>query len=184
MKATKAEEAFSSLKKTVESKFITEAEAQKQEDVPVEPVEVVDTRPLYIRIAETQKVRDDYFDNLFKLSNRVHKINEDEMVYYNKLENDRLEKEKFIKKMELQELEKFKADAEKVVQEFQQVSAASEEVLKPQLETKKRKDAQKDILASIVVKKKRQDQLEAPNAKKSDTGRMSLVSYASSSDEE
>jgi FAM192A/Fyv6, N-terminal domain len=182
----KAEEAFSSLKKTVESKFITEAEAQKLEDVPPEPVEIVDTRPLYIRIAETQKVRDDYFDNLFKLSNRVHKIDEDEMVYYNKLEKDRIDKEKSIKQNEREELEKFKTAAQNLLQEYQPPVSVLDEPLQ---ETKKRKDPQKDILASIVVKKKRRDVDKEREIAKSSlpvkvTPKNPLVSYASSSESE
>ena len=74
LNSMKAEETFSSLKKTIKSKFVTESEiastaATIQE--PQEPTtEPVDDRPLYFQLRDNRQKNEEEFEEMFKLGNR------------------------------------------------------------------------------------------------------------------
>ncbi len=161
-KATRAEETFSSLKKTIKSKFVSEdaikkdPQAYQQAEVQEEPKEVIDRRPLAIRLQEMRKKREEENEEMFRLANRVYKITDEEKAFYEKLEKKEQEKLEAIKRREREELERFKAD-ELMLKE---ALAKKEQVQPVQEPIKKRaRDIQKEIVSTgIVLKKKRKEE--------------------------
>ena len=85
---------------------------------------------------------------MYRFANRVRKLDEEEIQFYDKVEMDTIQKAKMISKMEKQELEKFRNDAEMV-----RVASIVEE---KRVEAKgvKRRDEQSEILKGAVVRKR------------------------------
>lgn len=73
-RATTAAETFSSLKKTIQSKFVSQDNillndsSVVEPDLNAKPIEKFDDRPLYIRLAETRNKEEEEFDAQFMLS--------------------------------------------------------------------------------------------------------------------
>ncbi|KAJ3252032.1 hypothetical protein HK103_001869 [Boothiomyces macroporosus] len=154
-----AAEHFSSVRKDIKSKFISEANISEADKLPApEPSkEKWDPRPLHVRIAEAKKKEEDEMNEIFRLANRIRKLDEDEISFYEQIKDAAMRKQTEIKNQENKELEKFRADAE---------SLKTKPVVKSNQNLKRHRDQQKDILSGAVKIKKRKDgKIETPNVK-------------------
>jgi hypothetical protein len=119
---------------------------------------------------------------MYRLANRIRKLDEDEVDFLKQLHEENLEKQKALKIKEQEELEKFRADVESRVED-EMVPIA-----KPKLSTKKRtRDIQKEILTNGIVLKKRNVDSSSPivtGKTDSATPVTSLVSAYPSSEED
>ncbi|KAJ3269377.1 hypothetical protein HDV01_001452 [Terramyces sp. JEL0728] len=137
-----AAEHFSSVRKDIKSKFISEANISEADKLPEpEPSkEKWDPRPLHVRIAEAKKKEED--------ANRIRKLDEDEISFYKQIKDAAARKQTEIRDQENKELEKFRADAESL-----KIKSAP----KNTQTLKRHRDAQKEFLSGAVKIRKRKD---------------------------
>ncbi|KAI8901978.1 hypothetical protein BC833DRAFT_575239 [Globomyces pollinis-pini] len=76
-----AAEHFSGLRKDIKNKFVTEASISKDQTPEEEPKKndaiPFDPRPLHVRLAETRQIKDDEMNEIYRLANRIRKLDED-----------------------------------------------------------------------------------------------------------
>lgn len=155
-------ELFSSQHKNIDSKFISEAaipESDKIDEVVV--AERIDTRPLHVRLAEQRHKEEDDMDELFKLKNRVRKLDEDEVEFYAKLHSEDQQRQRIIRKKETEELDRFRADSESLAIKLDERQAGD-------TDRKRERDGSRDAMAGAVRLTKKKKAVEP------------LVSYADS----
>lgn len=142
-----AEEYFSGFKKDIKSKFVSEEGIEeKRFEAEIVVQEVEDKRPLHMRLAERRIKYEDDMNEIYRLANRIRKLDEDEILFYNQIKQEDEDKERMIKAKEREELEKFKSSAESIAKKvvYNQPVASN---INP------KKNLQKDILTSAVLLK-------------------------------
>ena len=187
------DEFFSSKRKDIKSKFISEnAVTEDNTSAVLAPPVDQDTRPLYQRIADVRRAKDEAYDEMYRFANRVRKLDDEEIQFYERVEQDNREKQLMISRMEKQELEKFRNAAEALKEETIDRKELIGAVDKP-----KRKDAQSEILNGAIRKKQRTEpqsnvklepsaktQVSASQVKTTPKKVPIIANYPSSSDED
>jgi transcription initiation factor IIF auxiliary subunit len=132
-----AEEHFSGFKKDIKSKFVSEDAIRGTTFEEEVAVEKVDNRPLYQRLAEKRQKQDDgnfcidqEINEIYRLANRIRKLDEDEILFYEQIDSEQKEKEDLVKQIEREGLEKFRASAENIAKKVS-YNAPSSVVKKP-----------------------------------------------------
>jgi hypothetical protein len=185
---TETTEHFGLQKKDIKNKFISE-ELITDEDRTTEPVvnQNMDRRPLWQILQEQRKQREDEMDEMYRLANRVRKLDEEEVDFLKQLHFDTKENQRLLKLKEQVELVKFRADVEAKMKE-QEIIPVSNPLI-----AKRSRDKQREILSSGVIVKKKLKKIEGESVQtdkkvstvqKTSNNVKSLVSVYSSSDEE
>lgn len=169
-----SEEFFSGFRKDIKNKFVS-ADSITESEKALTVEKQYDPRPLYQRLKEQQAQKDAEMDEAYRLANRIRKLDEDEVVFLEKLSREAIELNKTIKDQEKTELNKFKADAELI---WKTPVTVNQPIRKFQ-------DPQKKLLESCVVLKKDSASMKKPAkvTKKTATPKKTLVPmYPSDSD--
>jgi hypothetical protein len=141
-----AEEHFSGFKKDIKSKFVTEEGIEeKRFEAEIVVQEVEDKRPLHMRLMERRIKHEDDMNEIYRLANRIRKLDEDEIIFYDQIKQEDEDKERMIKAKEREELEKFKSSAESIAKKVVYTQ--------PVLNINPKKNSQKDMLMNAVLLK-------------------------------
>jgi hypothetical protein len=134
------------MKDILKSKFT--ATGTIPDKIEPEKVEKFDPRPLHVRLAEARQIEEEGMNQLFRLANRVRKLNQDEIQFYNELESKTSSKEEAIRKSDQEELEKFRI--------LSQQKEKTETI--PVFNKTAIRNVQREILNSAVIVKKPKQQ--------------------------
>ncbi|KAJ3301156.1 hypothetical protein HDV03_001231 [Kappamyces sp. JEL0829] len=187
----KAEETFSSLKKTIKSKFISEGaiteEDRAKEPEPQKPEE--DVRPLYYILRDNKIKSEEEFEDQFRLSKRIKTLDEEEYEFYSNIEEQERKRIQEIKKMEQKSLDEFRKDAEFARDRSLVASTASSQ---PAAAGNRKRDepAPKNTKPKAALVKRKNEtakgrkETEPAADKKTIPEKNLLVAYGSSSDDD
>lgn len=177
-----AAETFSSLRQTIKSKFVSEVSIPESErNKEPEPAVVeneVDDRPLYFQLKDNRAKNEEAFEDMFKLSKRIKKVDEEEYAFLKGLDDKEEARQREIKEREKEGVKLFKIQQAKMTTLPDQppTAVASLTTTTSQSPAKPKKDVQKEVLCMI---KKRAASPKQSSPKKTKT---LVVDYPSDSE--